>query len=67
MYFDPSFTEVDRILWTTELFSVIHPKKANEIKGKWTEPLAIVTSKLLNFTKDNIKYGIYFMDPVNPD
>jgi chromodomain-helicase-DNA-binding protein 7 len=26
-YFDPSFTEVDRILSCTELFPVIHPKK----------------------------------------
>lgn len=34
-YFDPTFIEVDRILHTTELFPVIHPKKSNEIKGKW--------------------------------
>jgi len=22
---------------------------------------------LLNFTKDKVKYGIYFMEPVNPE
>jgi chromodomain-helicase-DNA-binding protein 7 len=34
-YFDPSYVEVDRILACTEQFPIIHPKKANEIKGKW--------------------------------
>lgn len=27
-FFDPTFIEVDRILHTSELFPVIHPKKA---------------------------------------
>jgi chromodomain-helicase-DNA-binding protein 7 len=39
-YFDPSFVEVDRILYTSELFPVIHPKKANETKGKMAELFA---------------------------
>lgn len=26
-FFDPSFVEVDRIIYSTELFPVIHPKK----------------------------------------
>ena len=34
--------EVDRILHTTELFPIVHPKKANEIKNKWYEPLLVV-------------------------
>lgn len=66
-YFDPSYCEVDRIIHTTELFPVIHPKKANEIKGKWTEMPMLVVSKLLNFTKDDVHYGIFFMEPVNPE
>jgi chromodomain-helicase-DNA-binding protein 7 len=24
-------------------------------------------SKLLNFTKDKVNYGVYFMEPVNPE
>lgn len=66
-YFDPSYTEVDRILSTTEVFPIIHPKKGSEIKGKWCESLVNVVSKLMNFVKDNVRYGIYFMEPVNPE
>lgn len=60
-YFDPSYLEIDRIIFTTELFPIIHPKKANEIKNKWNEYLTIVISKLLNFYISKIKYGVYFM------
>ena len=49
------------------MFSVIHPKKANEIKGKWQEILQIILLKLLNFHKDDIFYGVFFMDPVDPE
>ncbi|KRX04912.1 Chromo domain protein [Pseudocohnilembus persalinus] len=66
-YFDPTYVEVDRIIHTTELFPVIHPKKSNEIKGKWTESLVLVVNKLLNFTKDTVHYGIHFQEPVNPE
>ena len=34
--------------------------QANEIKGKWSESLMLVCSKLLNFTKNNIHYGVLF-------
>lgn len=66
-YFDPCYVEVDRILTTTELFPIVHPKKANEIRGKWYEENMLVVSKLLNFTKDDVHYGIHFMEPVNPE
>ena len=66
-YFDPTYTEVERILSTTDIFPIIHPKKSNELKGKWHELLGTVANKLLNFTKDNIYYGIFFMDPVNAE
>ena len=32
-YFDPTYTEVERILGTTDIFPIIHPKKSNELKG----------------------------------
>ena len=31
-YFDPSYIEIDRIIYASELFPIIHPKKANDIK-----------------------------------
>ena len=65
--FDPSYIEVDKILYCSEIFPVIHPKKANEVKGKWSEHLIQVVSKLLNYTKDDVHYGVYFMEPVDPD
>lgn len=34
-YFNPNFLQADRILSSTEIFTAIHHKKANEIKGKW--------------------------------
>lgn len=42
-FFDPTYIEVDRILQCVELFPIIHPKKANEIKGKWSELIVIIT------------------------
>lgn len=65
--FDQQYCEVDRVIHTTELFPVIHPKKANEIKGKWSESLSMILSSLLNYTKDGICYGVHFMEPVNPE
>lgn len=59
--------EVDRILATTEMFPVIHPKKGAELKNKWCENFAMVISKLVNFVKNEVKYGIFFMEPVNPE
>jgi chromodomain-helicase-DNA-binding protein 7 len=38
-FFDPSYTEPDRILSCTEIFPVVHPKKGSELKGKWSEML----------------------------
>ena len=34
-YFNPNFKIPDRILSSTEIFTAIHHKKANDIKGKW--------------------------------
>lgn len=58
---------MDKILKSAEIFPVVHSKKANEIKGKWSEYLSRVVSKLLNYSKDDVPYGIYFMEPVNPE
>ncbi|EGR27208.1 myb domain protein [Ichthyophthirius multifiliis] len=67
IYFDLSYIEVDRIIYSNELFPIIHPKKSNEIKGKWSENMVIFIQKLLNFSKDEEHYGLAFMEPVNPE
>lgn len=43
----------------------MHHKKSNEIKGKWSESLTIVCRKLLNYIRDHLAFGVYFMEPVN--
>jgi chromodomain-helicase-DNA-binding protein 7 len=43
-YFDQSYLEADRILYCTEIFSIIHPKKSRGIKHKWYEHLPEVLS-----------------------
>lgn len=62
---DFNIIEVDRILSSTDLFPIIHPKKANELKGKWCEPLIIIINKLLNYTGMQndlpFHYAIYFL------
>jgi len=67
LFFDASYIEVDKILYCTEIFPVIHPKKANDIKNKWSEHLSQVVSKLLNFSRDDVHYGVYFMEPVDTE
>lgn len=59
-YFNPNFLQADRILSSTEIFTAIHHKKANEIKGKWDESIMLVCSKLLNFIKNGYPYGVHF-------
>jgi Tol biopolymer transport system component len=62
-YFNPNFTKVDRVLACTEMASCINHKLLNEIKGQWSESLAMVCSKILNFSKNNYPYAIHFSDP----
>jgi chromodomain-helicase-DNA-binding protein 7 len=59
--------EPDRILSCAELFPLVHPKKGGELKGRWCDLLQLCISKMLNFSKSKVKYGVYFMEPVNPD
>jgi hypothetical protein len=54
-------------LSAAEIFTVLHPKKANDVRGKWSEIPAYILSRLLNYSKDGVHYGVYFMEPVNPE
>jgi chromodomain-helicase-DNA-binding protein 7 len=49
------------------MFPVIHPKKANDSKYKWNELPILITSRLLAFSKDKVRYGVYFLEPVDPE
>ena len=64
-FFDPSFLEIDRVLCTTEIFPVIHPRQACLILDKWQGKCASLLSKLMNFRKNNFCYGIPFLYPID--
>lgn len=63
--FDQSFLEVDRVLCTTEIFPVIHPRQALLILEKWQGKCTVVLSKLMNFYKNEYSYGIPFLYPID--
>jgi len=57
LLFDPSFSEVDRVLSTTDLFRVVHPRPAAEVLEKWQGKLLKIMSILANFKKNGLCYG----------
>ena len=64
--FDPAYLEVDRILNTTEIFPVVHPHQAALVNNKWQEKCINIISKLLNYVKSDVAYGVYFLEPLDP-
>lgn len=62
-YFNPNYNIADRILTSTEIFTAIHHKRANDIKGKWDESIMLVCEKVLNFVKDSYPYGVLLHEP----
>lgn len=36
------------------------------MQSKWSESMLQVVSLLLNYTKNDVRYGVFFMEPVNP-
>ena len=63
-FFDPSFLEVDRVLKTTEIFPVVHPRQASLVAERWQGKCANVISKLVNFRKNGFCYAIPFLSPI---
>ena len=61
-YFNPNYLIPDRILNSTEVFTAIHHKRANDIKGKWQESILNVSQKLINFIKKGYPYGTLFTE-----
>lgn len=66
-YFDKSFVEVERVLSTTHIFPVIHPRQAKQIRGKWQDDCLKVVSVLVNFRKNNVSLGLAFGEQLDPD
>ncbi len=60
--YDKSFLKIDRILDCTELFPIIHPKKASQIKNKWSRHLLSVMRFLINFEFEGKFHGIFFLN-----
>ena len=60
--YDKKYLCVDRVLSSSELFPVIHPKKASQIKNKWSEKLLDVMRILVNFESENVFYGVHFLN-----
>ena len=60
--YDKKYLSVDRVLSCSELFPVIHPKKASQIKNKWSEKLLDVIRLLVNFENEDIFYGVHFLN-----
>jgi hypothetical protein len=63
VYFNPNFLQPDRIISSTELFTAVHHKRGNEVKGKWEESILMVTQKLSNFRKQGFPFGVVLQDP----
>lgn len=61
-YFDKSYVAIERILYTTLLFPVIHPRQAKQVRGRWQEDCLKVVNVLINFRKNNICLGIVFAE-----
>lgn len=66
-YFNPNYLLADRILTSTEIFTAIHHKRANDIKGKWDESIMLVCEKILNFIKGGYPYGVLLHEPYDEE
>ena len=47
--YDQNTLEVDRIVACSEMFDIIHPKKAGKILSKWSDSILRVLQILINF------------------
>lgn len=59
---DQEFSNVDRILDCSDIFSLIHPKRASDIRGKWGEGLIKVIRALACFQINDTFYGTFYFE-----
>lgn len=58
--YDQNTLEVDRIVACSEMFDIIHPKKAGKILSKWSDSILRVLQILINFRYQGV--SIFFID-----
>lgn len=59
--YDYHYLQVERVIECSEMFPVIHTKKAVDISG-WTERMMRVAAYLINFQIGEVMYGTYFLN-----
>lgn len=66
-YFDKNYSAVERVISTTVMFPVIHPRQARQIKGKWQEDCLNIVNVLINYRKNNVSLGLAFAEQLDPE
>jgi hypothetical protein len=66
-YFDKTFVAVERILSSTQIFPVIHPRQAKQVRGRWQEDCLNVVNVLINYRKNNVCIGLAFAEQLDQD
>lgn len=54
--FDRNTLKVDRVVSCSEMFDIIHPKKAGKIMSKWSDSIVKIVQILINFRYENVSY-----------
>ena len=54
MNFDQNTLKVDRVVSCSEMFDIIHPKKAGKIMSKWSDSIVKIVQILINFRYENV-------------
>jgi len=52
--FDRNTLKVDRVVSCSEMFDIIHPKKAGKIMSKWSDSIVKIVQILINFRYQNV-------------
>lgn len=52
--FDQNTLKVDRVVSCSEMFDIIHPKKAGKIMSKWSDSIVKIVQILINFRYENV-------------
>lgn len=55
--FDQNTLKVDRVVGCSEMFDLIHPKKALKIMSRWSDSILKVIQILINFRYQNVIYN----------
>ena len=59
--FDRNTLKVDRVVSCSEMFDIIHPKKAGKIMSKWSDSIVKIVQILINFRYENVSIWVQFL------